>query len=165
MDETLDARDITATIVGLAVKGYIKIEETKEEGLIFDSKDYYLAKLKEADDTLPLFERELMSDIFGSLPGKMVSELKNHFYAYIDPLKKTVYSELTRKKYFTVSPDKVRQLYAAAGFVTAIAATVLLGLVVRRFHRRRKDLPRRDPVRPPDIRVCEVHACKDTARV
>lgn len=129
VDETLDARDITATIVGLAVKGYIKIEEKKEEGLIFDSKDYYLAKVKEADDTLPLFERELMSDIFGSMPGKMVSELKNHFYAYIVPLKKTVFSELTKKKYFTVSPDKVRQLYAAAGFVTAIAATVLLGLL------------------------------------
>lgn len=129
VDETLDARDMTATIVGLAVKGYIKIEETKEEGIIFDSKDYYLAKLKEADDSLQLFERELMSHIFGSLPGKMVSELKNHFYAYIDPLKKTVYSELTRKKYFTVGPDKIRQLYAVAGFVTAIAATFLIGVL------------------------------------
>jgi uncharacterized membrane protein len=59
----------------------------------------------------------------------MVSELKNQFYAHIDSLKKTVYSELTRKKYFTVSPDKVRQLYVAAGFVTAIAATVLIGLL------------------------------------
>jgi len=129
VDETLDSRDITATIVGLAVKGYLKIEETKEEGIIFDSKDYYLAKVKEADDSLPLFEREIMSCIFGALPGKMVSELKNHFYVYIDPLKKTVYSELTVKKYFTVSPDKVRQLYAAAGFVTALAATVLIGLL------------------------------------
>jgi len=29
IDERLDPRDITSTIVGLAVKGYIKIEETK----------------------------------------------------------------------------------------------------------------------------------------
>ncbi len=104
IDETLDPRDITATIVGLAVKGYMKIEETKVEGLVFDSKDYYLAKQKEPDDSLSLFERELMSYIFGSLPGKMVSELKNKFYTFIDPLRKTLYSELTRKEVFHREP-------------------------------------------------------------
>jgi len=31
VDENLDPRDITATIVGLAIRGYIKIEETKKE--------------------------------------------------------------------------------------------------------------------------------------
>lgn len=129
MDETLDSRDITATIVGLAVKGYIKIEETKEEGIIFDSKDYYLRKQKEADDSLSLFEKKLMSYIFGALPGKMVSALKNNFYTHIDSLKKTIYSELTRKKFFTISPDKIRQLYAAAGFIVALAATILLSLL------------------------------------
>jgi uncharacterized membrane protein YgcG len=129
MDETLDARDITATIVGLAVKGYIKIEETKEEGLIFDSTDYYLAKQKEADDALPLIEREIMSALFGSLSGKMVSQLKNHFYVYIDPLRKTIFSELTRKNYFTVSPDRIRQLYSGAGVVVAVAATILISIL------------------------------------
>lgn len=126
VDETLDQRDITATIVGLAVKGYIKIEETKTEGIIFDSKDYYLARQKEADASLSLFERELMTDLFGALPGRMVSELKNNFYTHLDSLKKTVYSELTGKKFFTVSPDKIRQLYVVAGFITAIAATLLI---------------------------------------
>ncbi|MDH4230807.1 MAG: DUF2207 domain-containing protein [Nitrospirota bacterium] len=129
VDETLDSRDITATIVGLAVKGYIKIEETKEEGLIFDSKDYYLAKRKDADESLSLFERELMSGLFGSLRGRMVSDLKNKFYTHIAPLKKTIYTELTRMKFFTVSPDKVRQLYAGAGLITAIAATILISLL------------------------------------
>ena len=130
IDETLDSRDITATIVGLAVKGYLKIEETKEEGIIFDSKDYYLAKLKELDGSLSLFERELMSYIFGPLPGKLVSELKNNFYAHIDSLKKTLYSELTKKKYFTVSPDKIRQLYFTAGIITALAVTGLIALLL-----------------------------------
>ncbi len=73
LDETLDRRDITATIVGLAVKGYIKIEEKKEEGILFDSKDYYLAKQKDADGSLSAFERELMSALFSGLQGKMVS--------------------------------------------------------------------------------------------
>ena len=59
IDEKLDPRDITSTIVGLAVKGYIKIEETKKEGLIFDTKDYYLKKVKGHDANLSPFEIEL----------------------------------------------------------------------------------------------------------
>ncbi len=56
MDEKLDPRDITSTIVGLAVKGFLTIEETKTEGLIFDSTDYYLKRLKEPDESLSPFE-------------------------------------------------------------------------------------------------------------
>ena len=78
LDEKLDARDITSTIVGLAVKGYIKIEETKKEGLIFDSTDYYLARLKGPDDNLSQFEKMLMGNLFSdSMPGIMVSDMKN----------------------------------------------------------------------------------------
>ena len=66
IDEKLDPRDITSTIVGLAVKGYIKIEETKKEGVIFDKTDYHLLKVKEPDSNLNPFEIELMK---GLLPG------------------------------------------------------------------------------------------------
>ncbi|MEW6108718.1 MAG: DUF2207 domain-containing protein [Nitrospirota bacterium] len=130
IDEKLDSRDITATIVGLAVKGYIKIEETKEEGLLFDSRDCYLKKIKEPDDSLSLFEKKLMSDILGSKPGVMVSDLKNSFYARIDLLKKTLYNELIRKKYFSVSPEKTRQAYAVSGFLATVAIISLLGFSV-----------------------------------
>jgi len=60
VDEKLDPRDITSSIVGLAVKGYLTIEETKKEGLILDKEDYYLRKLKEPDAELTSFETELM---------------------------------------------------------------------------------------------------------
>lgn len=130
VDENLDPKDITATIVGLAVKGFLRIEETKEEGIIFDSKDYYLAKLQEPDSSLTPFEAALMTDIFGSLPGRMVSDLKNTFYTKIDPLKKTLYNELVGKRYFSVSPEKIRQAYAASGFVAAIAIILLLSFSV-----------------------------------
>ena len=47
VDERLDPKDITSGIVGLAVKGYLRIEETKHEGLIFHKTDYYLKRVKE----------------------------------------------------------------------------------------------------------------------
>ncbi len=127
VDETLDSRDITASIVGLAVKGYMKIEETKEEGIIFDSKDYFLAKMKEPDDTLPAFEKLLMSALFtGPLPGIQVSELKNRFYKNIDLLKKAVFGDLVAKRYFTVSPEQVKKLYI--GIAIAVGVFCMLGL-------------------------------------
>jgi uncharacterized membrane protein YgcG len=116
VDEKLDARDMTSTIVGLAVKGYIRIEEKKAEGIVFDSVDHYLLKLRDPDGQLTPFERVLMQSLFiEGRPGRMVSDLKNSFYRKLDLLKKTLYGELVAKKYFTVRPDYVRKKY----FVTA----------------------------------------------
>jgi len=117
IDERLDPRDITSTILGLAVKGYIKIEEQKEEGLIFDKKDYYIKKVKEPDVALNAFETELMRSLVPTaLPGTLVSSLKNRFYTNLDFLKKTLYGELVKKKYFLSNPEKVRNLYGGIGF-------------------------------------------------
>jgi uncharacterized membrane protein YgcG len=125
VDEKLDPRDVTATIVGLAVKGYIKIEEKKENGFIFDSRDHYISKLKEADDSLTPFERELMSGLFGLSSGVMVSDLKNIFYKKLESLKATLYGELIDKKFFSSNPQKVRQLYAGTGVAAAFLLAVL----------------------------------------
>ena len=128
VDEKLDPRDISSTIVGLAVKGYMKMEETKTEGLILDSTDYFLAKTKEPDDSLNPFERMLMDRIFPKelqLPGRMVSDLKNEFYKSIDLLKKTLYGELVSKKYFLASPDKVRKVYVSAAFAVTVLSIIL----------------------------------------
>ncbi len=129
IDEKLDSRDITSTIVGLAVKGYIKIEETKKEGLIFDSTDYYLSKVKESDNILSTFEKELMEKLFSSsLQGLFISEMKNTFYKNLPSLKDTLYGELVGKKYFIKSPEKVRNLYARAA-VLIIIITIFLSFL------------------------------------
>ena len=55
LDDTIHPRDITSTIVDLAVRGYIKIEETADEGLVFTHKDYifHLLKPREQWDSGP----------------------------------------------------------------------------------------------------------------
>jgi len=131
VDEKLDPRDITSTIVGLAVKGYIKIEETKKEGLIFDRSDYYLQKVKAPDSNLNLFEMELMKSLLpGDLPGVFVSSLKNKFYTNLDLLKKTLYGELVRKKYFLRSPERVTKSYLVPGFLIMIFGGLIFGFLM-----------------------------------
>ena len=121
VDEKFDPRDITSSIVSLAVKGYLSIEETKKEGLLFDRTDYYLRKLKEPDSSLGPFETELMRSLLPfSLPGVHVSELKNKFYTNLRVLKKTLYGELVRKRYFAANPESVRNSYGIIGFLIII---------------------------------------------
>ena len=121
VDEKLDPRDITSSIVGLAVNGYVSIEEAKKEGLIFETTDYYLKKLKEPDSDLSPFEIELMRSLLpSSLPGVYVSELKNKFYTNLKTLKKVLYGELIRKKYFLSNPENVRNSYGVIGFLIMI---------------------------------------------
>ena len=130
VDEELDPRDITSSIVGLAVKGYLKIEETKKEGWIFDTKDYYLKKVKEPDADLGPFEIELMKSLFlGYLPGILVSDLKNKFYTNLDQLKKTLYGELIRKKYFVSNPEKVKKSYGIIGILIMVFGSFALALL------------------------------------
>lgn len=118
IDERLDPRDISSTIVGLAVKGYIKIEEAKTGGLIFDKSDYYLIRVKEPDETLSPFEMELMKSLYSFEPLRLpVSSLKNKFYKNLKLLKKTLYGELVKKKYFLINPEKVRNMYNLIGIL------------------------------------------------
>jgi uncharacterized membrane protein len=131
IDEKFDPRDITSTIVGLAVKGYIKIEETKKGGLIFDRSDYYLQKVKAPDSNLDLFEMELMKSLLpGDLPGIFISSLKNKFYTNLVFLKKTLYGELMRKKYFLRSPEQVTTSYLVSGFLIMIFGGLIFGFLM-----------------------------------
>ena len=120
VDERMDRRDITASVISLAVKGFIKIQEVEIEGLIslFDKTDYRLIKIKDADNSASAFEKELLKGIFaGSGAQVMVSKLKNKFYKKLPGLKKTAFKQLMDKKYFLASPLKIQRKYVLIGLV------------------------------------------------
>ncbi|MDR2234907.1 MAG: DUF2207 domain-containing protein [Chryseobacterium sp.] len=64
--ESFSSKYLTAAIVELAIKGYIKIIESEESGILgfFNKKNFTLKKLKEADETLPKEEINLMNSLF-----------------------------------------------------------------------------------------------------
>ncbi len=133
IDETLDPKDITASVVNLAVKKYLTIEERKTPGLIFDKTEYVLGKVKEPGADLPAFERLLMERIFqgrGSVVN--VSELKLSFYKYLDELKAAAFEGLKKMKCFAAAPSKVKGRYLGAGFLTLFAG-VVAGALGRSF--------------------------------
>ena len=67
LDDTIHPRDITSTLVDLAVRGFVKIEEVDEKGLVFHHKDYVFHLLKpmaQWTDLAP-HERVMMVNVFG----------------------------------------------------------------------------------------------------
>ncbi len=123
VDEKFDPRDLTGAIIGLAVKGYVKIEEIKVEGIIsmFDSIDHKLVNLKQPEDNVTRFEHQLYWHLFpAGEESIMVSDMKNKFYKHLSSLRETLWSDLKGKKYFSVSPPTVRASYVGVGIVIAV---------------------------------------------
>lgn len=120
LDEKTDPKDISATIVDLAVKGYLKIKQIEEKKIFSKSTDYEFTKLKEADKNLSDYEKKIFNNIFDSGSSKKLSDLKNKFYTHLKEIKDTLYYLVVEKNYFPFNPDKVRLSYFIVGLVLAI---------------------------------------------
>jgi len=125
IDGTPDMRDITATIVDLAVRGYLLIEETKEEHMLglWSSKDYSFHKRTPPEGAKPLkpHESALLESLFAFGNPVTLSSLQNRFYTHLPGIKNLMYDTLLKQKYYGARPDMVRVVYVVA----AIAAGLL----------------------------------------
>jgi len=126
IDDQVDVRDITSTVIDLAVRGYILIEETEKEqflGLI-SSRDYLFRSLKPAGEwaTLRPHEQSLLGALFsnGSRESIHVSELQNKFYKHLPGLREQVFSGLMSRKYYRARPDRTKAAYIGGGLVISI---------------------------------------------
>jgi uncharacterized membrane protein len=132
IDERVDMHDITAVIVDMAVRGYIKIIETTEKKLLFDTKEYTFEKLKDFQDDPELqeHERKTLKAIFGTgtTTKTKLSELKNKFYQDLPGIRSAIYEQLVSKKYFPRNPDKTRKLYSSIGSALIFLPIFAFGL-------------------------------------
>ncbi|MDP2685029.1 MAG: DUF2207 domain-containing protein [bacterium] len=126
IDEKVDTKDISATIIQLAVKGFLKIKETDVKKIFSKSKDYELIKLMEKNNTFTDFETKVFEGIFGTNDSVKVSALKNKFYTNLPKIKKSMYSMVIGNGYFPTSPDKVRATYAVVFILVTIAGGFIL---------------------------------------
>ncbi|HEY7527547.1 MAG TPA: DUF2207 domain-containing protein, partial [Candidatus Deferrimicrobiaceae bacterium] len=122
LDEKLDPKDITASVVSLAVKRRLSIEEIKVPGFLFDKTDYVLRKTKEPGQELPPFERLLLERLFrGQATEVSVSDLKLEFFRNLEELKREAFAGLARMKCFAGNPLSVISRYRFAGLVIFFA--------------------------------------------
>jgi uncharacterized membrane protein len=126
IDGKPDMRDITASIVDLAVRGYLHIAEIQNDHLfgLFSSKDYTftLKRTREQWKDLKKHEQDLLDALFaGSVTSVSLSDLKNKFYKHLPGLRDELYERLVRDGFYTGRPDRVRLLYTIGGIVLGLA--------------------------------------------
>ena len=113
-DEKADLQDVTATIVHLAVRGYLKIIETDKK------YSFELRKPFAVDPALTEYERATLGGLFasGTPIGEAVplSSLENKFYKVLPGIKNGMDAATVARGWFAKSPDQVRGVYMAIGF-------------------------------------------------
>ena len=122
VDESADMRDITASMVDLAVRGYIVIEEHTTERMmgLFKDKDYSFTVRKDRAEWVKLkpHEQELLNGLFGTaLNTVSMHALENQFYKYLPGIKNRIFESLVTHGYYKRRPDTVRSSYIAMGFI------------------------------------------------
>jgi uncharacterized membrane protein len=123
VDEDAAMRDITATIVDLAVRGYIVIEEKEKSGMmgLLHNKEYvfHLKKGLQEWTGLKAHELALLAGIFsnGAQTDVELSTLQNEFYKNLPGIKNNIFDELMEHGYFLHRPDYVRSGYVTGGIV------------------------------------------------
>ena len=110
---------MSAEIVNLAVKGYIKIMYIEKKGIL-KADDYELEKLTVKGDGLNEFQYALLKALFADKTKIRLSDLKNKFYKDLNDIIDRIYQTTVSKGYFFKNPKKVR------GFYVGLAIAVLV---------------------------------------
>jgi uncharacterized membrane protein YgcG len=131
-DKVLTAH-IGATMIDLAVRGFLKIRQTTEKVLVFNRKDYELQLLKSDPEwnALALYEVTVLRNVFLAPDAGAVvnlSALRNRFYTAIPEFRRFVLASLRAKNMYRMDPATMRAfgfLGAAATAAPFIAGTAL----------------------------------------
>lgn len=122
VDNRADLRDITATLVDLAVRGHLTIEEREEKRLpgLASGKDYVFERRDLPGDDLAPHEGALLRAVFGGRRTRRLSDLKDRFYKDLPELKSTLLATLIEHGVYTASPTIVAGKYVGLGFLVGI---------------------------------------------
>ncbi len=139
IDESADTKDVTATIVDLAVRSYLTITEIPPRGPFgIVKKDWSLARTvgRAHPEALQPYERTIFDGLFGEdamdatetepTDEVKLSALKQHFYTTLAKAQRELYADSVSRKWFAADPQRVRQIYAGLG----VGAIIVAGFLV-----------------------------------
>lgn len=138
MHYKLGNKAISATIIDLAIRKYVRIIETDKKKLLGKSKTYSLELVNVDVSGLNAYEQQIITAIFsGQKQTVDLSSLKNKFYKTSQALGKQVPADLTTAGYFARNPRRVgngmhilaASLAFASFYVFSVAWPLALGLL------------------------------------
>ena len=126
LDGVANPRDVMGTIVDLAVRGYLRIEDEPAA----DRRDWRLVRLEKRGGLVD-YEQILLDGLFRrnrhSAQSKKLSALGPAFTGSLKRAQDALYTDVAKRGWFTARPDRVRRRWRIAGvvlFVTGTAAII-----------------------------------------
>ncbi len=110
---------ITASIIDLAVRRFLTIEQTEEKVLFFKSKNIKLTKNKENYklENLTETEKVLLEKLLGNKDEIRLSDLKNNFYEDIPDIKKSAETDVKKNGWVAERGNLHSTIFVALGAV------------------------------------------------
>jgi uncharacterized membrane protein YgcG len=122
--DNIEARDITSTLIDLAVKGYLKIVETEHKILFITNRDYILRLLKPRPEWqgLAAHEVEVLNNIFPEVTAEetSLSSLKNRFYIALPSIREEIMGALKAKDLYSTDPESAKGLALVGVLIIAL---------------------------------------------
>ena len=130
VDEIAHPLDVSASIVDLAVRGYLRIEEIEATGW-FGSTDWKLTRLKPSE-SLAMYEWTLLDGLFESGDEVNFSDLRQHFAARLANVQSALYRQIVDREWYSRSPKDARALWLGIG-IAALVVSVGLAVAAAAF--------------------------------
>jgi hypothetical protein len=122
--ENTSVKDISATIVDLAVRGFITIKETEKKGLLHTSTDYEFSVRPDwrDDAMLTAYERKVIGVLIGKGEPGVLSKLSqgHDFFRESTAISNAMKRSVLGRGYFVSDPAKTRLYYFSAGVVLLV---------------------------------------------
>ena len=128
LDESADTKDVTATIVDLAVRGFLTITEEPTSG-IFAKQDWTLRATGTSATGLLPYERVVYQGLSEDRTDVKLSELRTHFVSSLRTAEGDLYRDSVDRKWFAGRPDRVRLAYTGIAILAIVAGVTLVWIL------------------------------------
>ncbi|MBN2303706.1 MAG: DUF2207 domain-containing protein [Anaerolineae bacterium] len=127
LDEKADMEDVMATLIDLARRDYLVIEQTEGSSLsVFKSGGFEFHRTGKETTDLRGYEKALLHSLFpSSRDHTTMSDLKDKFYTHIPTIKRQMYADLVKVGHFPRSPETTRNIWLGIGVGGMIVASAL----------------------------------------
>jgi uncharacterized membrane protein YgcG len=126
IDETADVKDIIASIVDLAHRGALRMEEEEKEGFLgIGSGRDFIFHLEDASKATRPYEKTLIKRIFGRHEERRLSDLRQKFYTAIPELREELYQEMVKEGFFPRAPQTTRRIWSGLGVAGLIVGVII----------------------------------------
>ena len=146
-DERASHLDVTAMIVDLAVRGWLRIDEldpnaeagSNPGGRFHASADYQLVRLRDPQSDpqgaeLLSAEREVLDSLFATGTTVTLSGLRTHFAKSLEMIESKLYDDAVAAEWFPTRPDLVRARWLGRGVALFIVGCGLVWLAAKYTH-------------------------------